>query len=339
MKNVRRLLLHVGPHKTGSTAIQIGLEKQAAEIASFDWTFMRFESMQGGAHRLADLLSADRLEEAAPYMDQLKDATGKTVVSSENFSRLKEAQAQAFLEAIGFDEVRVVYYLRNPLNRLKSAWRERVKHGYRYTFVEFIAGRLSRPFNDVEINDALKIKPWVNAVGTSFCDIHLYDEIEDVAKHFFSIYFPDVQVNREGTTNRVNRSFSAEKTEVLRALSGCQTHLLNNRSYDQHVDNLCNSIKQISENQKINYTRKFTLSLNSAIMMRIERMLMDEFSNSLKLGKERDHIFHERTVTWEYLAPEIWLEQPNLTKQLFEFRTKLLAELGVPIFDQRLRNL
>ncbi|WP_397544430.1 hypothetical protein [Roseovarius salis] len=339
MTKNRKLLLHIGPHKTGSTAIQRGLESQAGALASNDWKLERFTTMQGGPHRLADLLSVDRREEARPYSHQLRNATDNIILSSENFSRLNEAQARDFVEAIGFDEIRVVYYLRNPLTRLESAWRERVKHGYRYTLVEFIAGRLARPFNDADINDSLKIQPWANAVGLSALDIHLYDKIDDVSAHFLSTYFPEVTTESCFQQSKVNLSYGAEKTEILRALAGFQTHLLNNRDYDDDIDALRAQISRISTGGSFDYRREFTLSMNSPVMMRLEKMLSEYFGNCLIPRPESELLFEKRTVTWNYLAPEIWLEQPDLTAKLFTLRQKLLDELGNPIFDQRLKKL
>lgn len=339
MTNVRHLLLHVGPHKTGSTAIQIGLEKQAGTLASYGWKFEPFATIQGGAHRLADLFSMGRFEDATPYIEYLRNAASNVVLSSENFSRLDESQARDFIEAVGFDQVRVIYYLRNPLARLESAWREQVKHGYRYTLVEFIAGRLARPFNDADINDTLKIQPWANAVGTDALDIHLYDKISDVSAHFLSTYFSVITSEGHAKKNRVNLSYAADKTEILRALAGCQTHLLNNRNYEDDIDALREEISRISSAQGKDYKRRFSLSMNSPVMMRLEKMLGENFGTCILPQPDGEQLFVQRTVTWDYLAPEIWLEQPELTAQLFALRKKLLEELGAPVFDQRLRTL
>ncbi|MBK6508279.1 MAG: sulfotransferase domain-containing protein [Haliea sp.] len=189
-----KLLIHIGPHKTGTTSIQAVASHQLPAISKAGWAVETFPELKNGTHSLASLLSNGKLDVVRPHLEKLGTITTPTLISSENFSRITEAQAKFMLNTIGISDVRVVYYLRNPLHRLLSAWTERVRHGYRRTLTEYIAGRLLQPFRDRDINDQVRITPWAHALGetavrSGALDLHLYDQYDDVVKHFFFEYF------------------------------------------------------------------------------------------------------------------------------------------------------
>ncbi|MGV6849295.1 MAG: hypothetical protein ACWA5A_13045 [Marinibacterium sp.] len=329
------LLLHVGPHKTGSTAIQAMLAGNAEALAAAGWQAEPLAGFAGGAHGLADLLSMDRTDAARPALDALAErAAGDTdtIVSSENFSRLNTAQVQTLIGALPFDTIRMVYYLRNPLLRLQSAWRERVKHGYRHTLVEFVAGRLLTPFQDSEINDLVRLRPWLDTLGRDRVDVHLYDPIADAGAHFFATYLPGVTAP-QAPRHRVNTSPAVERVEVYRALAGYQTHLLRSRDFDPQVEKILDRIAGIQDSQDGAYARTLPLSLDSAILRRIEIEL------ARACGFESDRLFDRRSLRLDYLAPEIWFEHPDLTEDLFALRARIADALGQPVFDERLRKL
>ena len=86
--NSRRLLLHIGPHKTGSTAIQIAL---ANALEADERSFATLERL-GGAHQVAELFSGGHFDEGASLLSEIPKAPATVVLSSENFSRLEENQ-------------------------------------------------------------------------------------------------------------------------------------------------------------------------------------------------------------------------------------------------------
>lgn len=329
------LLLHVGPHKTGSTAIQNMLAGNAAALDAAGWRVETLPEIDSGPHGLADMVSMDRLDAAQPALDALAGRArrdGDTILSSENFSRLNPDQAGALVAALPFDDIRVVYYLRNPLLRLQSAWRERVKHGYRHTLVEFVAGRLLAPFQDSEINDTVRLRPWIEALGGDHVDVHLYDPIADAGAHFFATYAPAVD-DPVAPPHRVNLSPPVERVEVYRALAGYQTHLLRSRDFDADIDRILERIAAIQTASDGGYGRSLSLSLDSAILRRIEI----ELARTCGFGDDR--LFERRVVDLDYLAPEIWFEHPDLAMALFDLRGRIATALGPPVFDERLRRL
>jgi len=333
-----RLILHVGPHKTGSSAIQTGLAAEHAQLAELGWELLGFPELRGGAHQVADDLAWGRFEKAAEYLAGLAQAHPVAIITSENFSRLNEEQARFFIQTCGYDEVRVVYYLRNPLDRLQSSWKEKTKHGYRYSFVEFLGGRLLAPFNDREINESLKIAPWAAAAGTASLDLHLYDRISSASAHFLTTYFPEITI-KPASNQRVNRSFDPIKTEILRALMGYQKHFLQGHDFGDQVETLSTLIGARLKEPGQNNMKTVSFTLNNPALRRIEKTIVENFGPRIALLDGSDILFENRDRSWEYLSPHIWLAEPDLCAALFDLRKVIHDAHGVPGVDHRLNLL
>ena len=136
-------ILHVGPHKTGSTALQIafrdGREALAAHGIHYARTGMRgyahFELVEWARGR-HDLDPADLRAEGA--------LAPTLLVSCENIVHLDEAGHARVREALPDDRpVRVVYYLRRLVDLWASHWEELVKHGLSLSLPEHIARQTS----------------------------------------------------------------------------------------------------------------------------------------------------------------------------------------------------
>lgn len=132
------LVLHVGPHKTGTTALQQALAGNAGRLARLGVLYPQAGRL-GDSH--AGLAEACRTGDAAALRALAEEAAGwrAVVLSSENFSML-DGRALAALRAVfPRAEVRVAYVLR-PLAVLWPAhWAELVKHGEEAGFDGYLA--------------------------------------------------------------------------------------------------------------------------------------------------------------------------------------------------------
>jgi hypothetical protein len=337
----KRLLLHIGPHKTGTTSIQHALKVESdALLSGTGWTYQPLSDVMGGVHNFADMLSTGQFDAAQPFIDALKATPMPCVMSSENFSRLNEPQVRHLVDALGDIDIRVVYYMRNPGARLLSAWRERVKHGYRFTLVEFLAGRLLRPFLDREFNEAVKIAPWVDVLGIEAIDLHLYDAFDNATTHFFETYFPGLGRAPKTVGMRTNRSPGAAQTETLRALAGYQVHLFTHGEFRDRVADISGRIDAINADQDDAYLRTLSFTLDTPILYQLERSVIARFGDAVRQPlPSKDMLFAERNVDWRYVAPEIWFEQADLTGDVLALRQAIHDTCGVPVFDSRLAQL
>jgi hypothetical protein len=214
---VRRLYLHIGMHKTGSTAIQQSLKgyddgttaylklADANHSMSMSMLFCEEQASDlvklGWARSLADL----RLHVAdvrQRIQDQIASGRQNLIVSGEELSTRFGAREIARLRSFfapAFDEIRVIVYLREPRAFMRSALQQIVKNRH-------------CNLNSVPLpNYRRKLLPWENALGRDAMDYVLFapdqPSGQDVVHDFASrVGLVPAQV----TSKRANESMSAE---------------------------------------------------------------------------------------------------------------------------------
>lgn len=333
------ILLHIGPHKTGTTALQELLAQRQEALLKAGWSFETFPDIPDGAHGIADALSTGKPSAIRAALSAWTPAAPNVVISSENFSRLTSEQAKEFLSLLPTDDIRIVFYLRNPLERLESTWREWVKHGYRFSFGEFIAGRLLNPMTDREINEAHKIAAWARHLGPDKVDIHLYETVPDVAVHFTRSYLKGALSAADIPSVRVNATQGPERAELHRALTGYQVWLMENPTYNADLRRMTAALKARCAAQPQLYRKTIELSFDNPFLRRVERRLVERYGARMTPRPEGDVLFGARSHSWTYVAPEIWLAEPDLTQQLFALRQRIHDAFGPPRLDVRMQRL
>ncbi len=128
----RAVLVHIGPYKTGTTAIQSSLHAHRDELGAHGVTY------PGSYHRQMRpswaLLGRSRIGEAdVPesewdgLVDEVRAATGRVVISSEDFASARPKHVRKLVEDLGAERVHVLVVARRLDKLLPSAWQERVK--------------------------------------------------------------------------------------------------------------------------------------------------------------------------------------------------------------------
>jgi hypothetical protein len=128
----RAVLVHIGPYKTGTTAIQTSLNESRGELGAHAVTY------PGDYHRQMRpswaLLGRSRVgEPAVPEREwdamvaEVRAAQGRVVISSEDFASARRHHAQRLVDELGPDRVHVLIVARRLDKLLPSAWQERVK--------------------------------------------------------------------------------------------------------------------------------------------------------------------------------------------------------------------
>jgi len=128
----RAVLVHIGPYKTGTTAIQSSLHEHRRELVEAGVSY------PGSYHRQMRpswaLLGRSRVGEAQvserewdEMVDEVRAAEGRVVISSEDFSSARPGHVRKLVEDLGADRVHVLIVARRLDKLLPSAWQERVK--------------------------------------------------------------------------------------------------------------------------------------------------------------------------------------------------------------------
>ena len=131
-------LVHIGPHKTGSTAIQVAFQEARAQLAEHGVVY----ASGGKGHRpdkagwAVGVRGRPAGSEKPPMkfwkqlVAEVADAGEHRVcLSNEDFGRATPPQARKLVDQLGGDAVHVVAVARRLDRYLPSQWQERVKAG------------------------------------------------------------------------------------------------------------------------------------------------------------------------------------------------------------------
>jgi hypothetical protein len=170
------IYLHIGRHKTGTSAIQHFLSRNRVRLRKLGWEYPRALSGQAAHHDYAYGLEAAHgrarpearpgllrreVERMGPWLQQ----PGRKIVSSEAFQNLDPEWLRGVFPA---GRTRVVVYLREPLDYLISSYAQTIQaNAVRTPFVNYAAG--FRP------EYARFLGRWAEVFGEAALDVRIYD--------------------------------------------------------------------------------------------------------------------------------------------------------------------
>ncbi len=220
---IARFVIHIGPHKTGSTYLQRCLRENADALQAAGIVLPRpwedsplKPSHTGLVHRLV----TERRAELEPVFAAWRPA--KTVViSCEDLSAMSLEPIKVLMlrEVIGDAPVRIVFYARRWSELLSSEWKEYVKQGSRLSFLEVLAHNLRNPVKSRIVNIDACLSVYRDLFGIDSISVIAYDEVltsgADVFDHFAGAYLGSAAIGAH-TSKLVNRSLTAAQTELMR---------------------------------------------------------------------------------------------------------------------------
>ena len=227
-------LLHIGPHKTGTTAIQGALhlarERLAAEGVVYPgrgrqplWPILAVTgqpALRGGPR--PEISYWDSLvREIHAAGDQ------RVVLSSEFFAEADDATARRVIADLGGARVHVVVTLRSLTRILPSQWQQYLQNGFDFRYLEWLEGILSEPprtptpgFWRRHRHDAL-VTRWAAENGPENLTVIVLDESDRLMllRVFESMLgLPGGFLVPE--ERAANRSLTAAEAELVRLLNG-----------------------------------------------------------------------------------------------------------------------
>jgi hypothetical protein len=226
-------LLHIGPHKTGSSALQSALHLARENLAT------RGVIYPGrGRQTLFPILAVTGqpglLGEPSPKIGHwdglvkiVEDAGDQTViVSSEFFSQATEAVVRRVVTDMGGPRVHVVATLRPLVKILPSQWQQYVQNGFRLSYHEWLTGILSQPPSTPTPGFWLRhrhdelLSRWANVAGPENVTVVVVDESDRrmLLRTFEALLgLPDGILVPEDEAE--NRSLTAAEVEIVRLLN------------------------------------------------------------------------------------------------------------------------
>lgn len=218
-----RFVLHIGPHKTGSTHLQEAFARLRPQLAAMGTCF---PSQWGpkAHHRLLDLLRVVPNPELEAQFAALHAANHQIVlISVEGLNTLPKPSLAYLRHLIGdTNPVRVVYYVRSWASGLQSIWIETLKYGARETLPEFLLPRLANPGAQRYLNFAIALQNFVDLFGMESLSLVAYDRLRsgkvDLFAHFCDTFL-DWRDRPALDLKPTNVSPGPHDAEVIRALA------------------------------------------------------------------------------------------------------------------------
>jgi hypothetical protein len=228
------LLLHIGPHKTGTTALQGALHNARPDLLGYDVVY-------GGRARQAQMaalavtggrgLAGDRPARAKDWdglVRAAQSAPGKRfVISSEFFDDATDEVARRVVSDLGSERVHVVVTLRPLAMIIPSAWQQYVRNRFRMAYGRWLDVLLNRPDERqprpsfwYRHRHDVQVDRWASIVGPERLLVVVVDESdrESLMRTFEQLLvLPNGLLKPE--TGWTNRSLTAAETELIRAVN------------------------------------------------------------------------------------------------------------------------
>jgi hypothetical protein len=229
------VLLHIGPQKTGSTAIQHAMHGRRADLAAHGVLYPgpNFRLLEAG---WATLGAGAPVGRPAPRMSAWHRIVGlvernelpRACLSTEDWARADDAAVDRIAGDLGPDRLHVLYVARRLDRLLPSHWQERVKARMTLSWHEFLALMLDERSSDWERwmmwapqDVGAVVGRWARWVDPAritvvVADEHDRDLIPRTFEQLLALPAGFLDPPREA---RANRSFTYPEVEALRRVN------------------------------------------------------------------------------------------------------------------------
>jgi hypothetical protein len=226
-------LLHIGPHKTGTTALQSAFHTHRRELEAqgVHYTGPNRQPM-GAAHALTGTPSPYADGKAPPrsrWTDLVREVNGasapRVVISSEGFADADDATIRTVVRDLGRG-VNVVLTLRPLASILPSQWQQYVQNGMTLAYEDWLDAMLRQPPGSVSPTFWRRhrhhelVRRWAAAAGPERVTVVIGDE----GDHGRQLrVFEQLLGLRDGTLvpepSLANRSLTLPEVEAVRAFN------------------------------------------------------------------------------------------------------------------------
>lgn len=189
-----RLMLHIGPHKTGSTTLQLAMHRNRPQLAAqgVHYAGPMSQPMTAAMVAATGMLLPTRTSDAASAWDELvqevtETTAARVVISSEFFCEADAEHAASILDRLGRHRSEVVITLR-PLSRiLASQWQQYVQNRVDISYSSWLETELVHPDRSTtpsfwarHRHDVL-VQRWARCAGAEHVTVLVVDETDPTA--------------------------------------------------------------------------------------------------------------------------------------------------------------
>lgn len=254
----RAVLLHVGPHKTGTTAVQRSVFDARKALAGHGVVVPYDEPHPRSAVRAAiGHAAGSRGREASmaawrAVADRVRRAQGeRAFVSSEMLATADDERIAAIVGDLGADRVWVVITLRSLSHVLPSQWQQHLRNRETLSFDAWLERVLRQPTSRAaedfwaRHDHGALVRRWADRVGADRVVVVVADDRrpEHLLRCFERLLGAPGGTLREGP--RTNRSFTVGEAELVRLLNlEASARSLPDADYTRLIrDDLCHRLQ------------------------------------------------------------------------------------------------
>ncbi len=287
---MRRVYLHIGPHKTGTTYIQRNLYNNKDILKIYGYFYPQPEEV----YEEFDVVCHFELEDNPDKIENLiwQGTEEKVLISFEGLSLYSTEQIKRLKVFLKDFDVKVIFYVRNPANRFFSLWQEKIKHGETQSFLDFLIHRISQPFAAEDINYTLILSKWAEFFGKENIYLIDYDKGEDLFLLFLELIdFPKEHLDKLNIKkDKFNVSLRIEIAELIRLLNifALKEDILEKNNIREAFLKLNEENKDVVklsnefENLIKMYIRNF--KLEDYFLTSVQKKLIEEYGNNFYKG-------------------------------------------------------
>lgn len=310
---MRKLILHIGSHKTGSSSIQQSLLRNETALNQKNISF--FSQAPNGENindgNTSWWLDCDPKNIVNGYGAKISDSESLArmlahgdedrVISAEAFSWIFSVVELGILQkslAKYFTVIKVVIYIRRQDRLAVSHYNQAINNPYSAAYKFYFSGNVPLPeykdSHSLYLNYYDKIDKWAQCFGWENIRVEIYDDIckHGVVKSFFSILGID-NVRDEPRMNSANRITKSKTFQLMNELNLDYNLRLRMKYLPD------DSGKYLPNKQEAaNYLDNFLLSneaLNSKLHLKKGDLLFDDDYSEYPI--ESDVLWNEETTT------------------------------------------
>lgn len=327
-----RYVIHIGPHKTGTTYLQRSFDKLRPILADRSIWYPDLWGGPDGHHALYEQLSRGEDHVAKVEFDRLNWAGFDTILlSSESFSYLTDDGVRRLHTLLDGQPATVVFYCRRWSELIPSSWGEMVKHGSLMLLPEFVLSCLGNPAASSLVNFNLVLARYAAVFGAGNLRIASYNGVlesnEDLLTHFCRSFlgWPNVPPSGFG---QVNVSLDMVDSEIIRALNALEwtrARDARQRLYHRFVATRANlPIRWLVENAMQYVVDRLRIDDAAPALAQLRGAIVERYRSVLVPPLPDGGLFEPRSAEVLYIR-EDYLMAPGVIEKLREMQTTLLA--------------
>lgn len=330
---VPRCIIHIGPHKTGTTYLQHGFTALRDMLLQRGVCYPDTWGSRHGHFLISERLARGEADLLRDEFDALARLHPSAVIllSSETLAHLADDKVLLLRQALRGADATIVFYFRRWSELIPSLWREVVKHGSIESLPEFALSYLQHPPALEIVNYGKVLDRYADAFGAANLRTVSYNAVldagEDLLTHFCRgvLGWPDPPAMHFGRINESLDMVDVEMIRVLNALEWTRARGERVNLFQRYLDRKDSLPVRWIVDQSMQFTvNRVRIDDAAAGLAQLHDSIAARYGHTLLPPCPDGRLFAPRCADIDYIRGE-YLVQPGILEALRDIQAKLLA--------------